>query len=62
MIIIGDDWAEEHHDVYLMDEAGRRLASTGGIHSSGRVAEGERDTGVSCRRLSRSGDRVFTEM
>jgi transposase len=27
MIFIGDDWAEEHHDVYLMDEAGRRLAS-----------------------------------
>jgi transposase len=26
MIFIGDDWAEEHHDVYLMDEAGRRLA------------------------------------
>ena len=23
MIFIGDDWAEEHHDVYLMDEAGR---------------------------------------
>ena len=27
MIFIGDDWAEDHHDVYLMDEAGRRLAS-----------------------------------
>lgn len=27
MIFIGDDWAEEHHDVYLMDEAGKRLAS-----------------------------------
>jgi transposase len=27
MIFIGDDWAQEHHDVYLMDEAGRRLAS-----------------------------------
>ena len=23
MIFVGDDWAEEHHDVYLMDEAGR---------------------------------------
>jgi hypothetical protein len=21
MIFIGDDWAESHHDVYLMDEA-----------------------------------------
>jgi transposase len=27
VIFIGDDWAEDHHDVYLMDEAGRRLAS-----------------------------------
>lgn len=27
MIFIGDDWAEDHHDVYLMDEAGARLAS-----------------------------------
>src|ERR1700739_476970 len=27
MIFGGDDWAEQHHDVYLMDEAGRRLAS-----------------------------------
>ena len=27
MIFVGDDWAQEHHDVYLMDEAGRRLAS-----------------------------------
>ena len=27
MIFIGDDWAEDHHDVYLMDDAGRRLAS-----------------------------------
>ena len=33
MISFGDDWAEEHHDVYLMDEAGRRLAS-------GRLPEG----------------------
>ncbi|KAF0957388.1 IS110 family transposase ISMpa1 [Rhodococcus sp. T7] len=27
MIFIGDDWAEQHHDVHLMDETGRRLAS-----------------------------------
>jgi len=27
MIFVGDDWAEDHHDVYLMDEAGRRLGS-----------------------------------
>jgi transposase len=27
MIFVGDDWAEDHHDVYLMDEVGKRLAS-----------------------------------
>jgi transposase len=27
MIFVGDDWAEEHHDVYLMDEGGKRLSS-----------------------------------
>jgi Transposase len=27
MIFVGDEWAEEHHDVYLMDEDGRRLTS-----------------------------------
>ncbi len=27
MIFVGDDWAEDHRDVYLMDEAGKRLAA-----------------------------------
>jgi transposase len=27
MIFVGDDWAEDHHDVYVMDEAGARLAA-----------------------------------
>lgn len=27
MIFVGDDWAEDHHDVHVMDEAGLRLAS-----------------------------------
>jgi transposase len=27
MIFVGDDWAEDHHDVYLMDEGGKRLTS-----------------------------------
>src|SRR6478609_6905918 len=27
MIFVGDDWAEDHHDVYLMDDAGQRLAA-----------------------------------
>jgi hypothetical protein len=25
-LFVGDDWAEEHHDVEVMDAAGRRLA------------------------------------
>jgi len=25
MIFVGDDWAEDHHDVHVMDEAGSRL-------------------------------------
>ena len=27
MIYVGDDWAEDHHDLYVMDEAGQRLAA-----------------------------------
>src|ERR1700747_1134777 len=27
MIFVGDDWAEDHHDVYMMDTNGARLAS-----------------------------------
>ena len=27
MIFVGNDWAEGHHDVYLMDESGDRLAA-----------------------------------
>jgi transposase len=26
VLLVGDDWAEEHHDVEVQDEAGRRLA------------------------------------
>ena len=26
-VFVGDDWAEAHHDVHVMDEAGQRLAS-----------------------------------
>jgi hypothetical protein len=25
LLLVGDDWAEEHHDVELQDETGRRL-------------------------------------
>ena len=27
MLFVGDDWAEDHHDVHLMNDAGERLAS-----------------------------------
>jgi hypothetical protein len=26
MLFIGDDWAEDHHDIAVVDEAGRLLA------------------------------------
>jgi len=26
VLFVGDDWAEDHHDVEIEDEAGRRLA------------------------------------
>jgi hypothetical protein len=26
MLFVGDDWAEDHHDVHLMDEAGQQIA------------------------------------
>ncbi|MDH6128665.1 hypothetical protein P3T39_005650 [Kitasatospora sp. GP82] len=26
MLFVGDDWAQDHHDVELMDAAGRRLS------------------------------------
>jgi hypothetical protein len=27
MIFVGDDWAEDHHDIHVMDADGARLAS-----------------------------------
>jgi hypothetical protein len=27
MLFVGDDWADDHHDVYLMNDTGVRLAS-----------------------------------
>jgi hypothetical protein len=27
MVFVGHDWAEEHHDVHVEDEQGRRLAT-----------------------------------
>jgi hypothetical protein len=42
VLFVGDDWAEEHHDIELVDEAGRRLAKTRlpeGIAGIGRLHE-----------------------
>ncbi|MET8339849.1 hypothetical protein ABZV14_26520, partial [Streptosporangium canum] len=30
-LFVGDDWAEQHHDVELMDASGRRLAKARGL-------------------------------
>ena len=27
MLFVGDDWAEDHHDVEIQDETGRKLAA-----------------------------------
>lgn len=40
MIYIGDDWAEEHHDVHIMDSDGAKLAARRlpeGIEGIGRL-------------------------
>ena len=29
MLFVGDDWAQDHHDVEVQDESGRRLAKSG---------------------------------
>src|SRR5262245_37272453 len=36
MLYAGDDWAEDHHDFALVDEAGRRLARAGRGRRAGR--------------------------
>ena len=27
LIFVGNDWAEDHHDVHVMNEAGKKLAA-----------------------------------
>ena len=42
MLFVGDDWAEDHHDVYLMNDIGDRLASrrlSEGLAGIGRLHE-----------------------
>ena len=49
MIFVGDDWAEAHHDIHLMNEAGERLASRrlpeglAGIHGFHELVAGHAD-------------------
>jgi hypothetical protein len=52
LVFVGDDWAEDHDDVHLMDEAGTRLAARrlpegavgiGGLHAL--IAEHATDPG-----------------
>ena len=56
MIFVGDDWAEDHHDVYVMDADGTRLASRRlpeGLAGS----EGSTSDRRSCRGTRTGGDR-----
>jgi transposase len=42
LLFVGDDWAEDHHDVELVDETGRRLARARlpeGVEGIGRLHE-----------------------
>ena len=36
MLFVGDDWAEDHHDVHLMNDAGEKLASRRRLSRAGR--------------------------
>src|SRR5512144_2351330 len=39
LLFVGDDWAEDHHDIEVQDEAGRRLAKARLAEGLGGVAE-----------------------
>lgn len=42
MLFVGDDWAEDHHDVELMDARGRRLAKARLPEGDGPAARDDR--------------------
>ena len=50
LLIVGDDWAEEHHDVEIQDEAGRKLAAR-------RLPEGRRSRPHCSTRTSATASR-----
>jgi hypothetical protein len=33
-LFVGDDWAEDHHDVEVMDEAGKVWSTTGSVDTT----------------------------
>ena len=57
MIFVGDDWAEEHHDVYLMDEAGKRLASRRLPEGLAGIRQLHELIAAACRGTRSGGDR-----
>ena len=40
MIFVGDDWAEDHHDVYLMNDDRRRGWRRGGCPKAWLASDG----------------------
>ena len=60
MIFVGVDWAEAHHDVYVKDEDGKRLAGgrlPEGVEGIARSTNGRRP----CRGSERSGIGIETD-
>ena len=59
MIWIGDDWAEDHHDVEILDEDGRRLARArlprAGRHHPAAYVDRGAPTSASCPRPGTGG-------
>ena len=46
-LFVGDDWAEDHHDVELMDQAGRVLAREAAARGRGGGGPGWHELRVS---------------
>ena len=40
MLFVGDDWAEDHHDVYLMNDAGGQAGVAAAARGPGRDPAG----------------------
>ena len=57
MIFVGDDWAEDHHDVYLMDEAGQAVGGAAITRGPGRHPAAARADRRARRGTRPGGDR-----